>query len=93
MNKKALLAIVARLCKLTNTAASKTEAKDKGLSTYIYLDQTFDNYYSLWEIDTDRGTREQPFNVSRHAYKAGEMATFLYALIAGISYGKESVKP
>lgn len=93
MNRTELNNIVLRLCKLTGYVNNRTDAIQQEKETFIYLDENFGNTYSIWEVTTHGGMRECPFKLSRHAYKAGEMATMLYALISGIEYGKESAKP
>jgi hypothetical protein len=93
MKRAELNNIVKRLCTLTGYVNNRTDAILQNKASFIFLEEGFDGYYSIWEVTTDNGMRDTPFNTSRHAYKSNEMATFLYGLMWGISYGIELGKP
>ena len=84
--KKTLNDLVKRVADLTDMENNRAAAIAAGKESYLMLDEGFDHYYELQENTIPNGTRLQPFYLGHHRYKAGEMATMLRGLIAGLTH-------
>ena len=89
-SKKQLNNLVKIIADLTGMKNNKSDAIKAGKSTYLWLNEGFDNYYTLSEVQLPNQTQNMPFMLGHHAYKAGEMETMLRGLIGGLKWIKEN---
>lgn len=90
MNKKTLGILLVQLANMTNNATSKSEAIEKGLDSYLSLD----NYpmyggYNLIKIDVNSGGHEDSFNSFPSCggrVKASVMIEKMRSFMAGLDF-------
>jgi hypothetical protein len=82
--------LVKHIADLSGMENNRAAAIANNKTSYLYLDEGYDNYYSLTLICLPNGTHNVPFSLSHHSYKAGEMATMLRGLLGGLTFAHDN---